>query len=163
MTDFVIQLLSPHHDRANFNCGVGPLDRYLREQAGQDARRRVARCFVAVRPNNDPAIAGYYTFSAAEIRADELDETEKRRLPRYASFPAALIGRLAVDLKYRGQRLGAAMIYDAVRRAAKADPAIFTLVVDAKDDSVAAFYRSLEFRPFANNPRSLYLPLSGRA
>lgn len=162
MTDFVIRLLASHHDRSGFCSGVEPLDRYLREQAGQDARRRVARCFVAARDENDPVIAGYYTFSAAEIRADELVEDEKRRLPKYASLPAVLIGRLAVERNFRGRKLGAAMIFNAVRRADKADPAIFTLIVDAKDDFAVRFYRSLEFRPFASNPRALYLPIPRR-
>ena len=162
MTEFVIRLLAAHHDRSNFACGVEALDRYLREGAGQDARRRVARCFVAAQDDDDPVVAGYYTFSAAEIRAEELREEEKRRLPRYAAFPAALIGRLAVDRHFRGRRLGAAMIFDAARRADRADPAIFALLVDAKDETVASFYRRLEFSPLASNPLSLYLPIAKR-
>ena len=42
-----IQPLSAELDRSAFSCGVPALDRYLREQAGQDARRRVAAPFVA--------------------------------------------------------------------------------------------------------------------
>ena len=38
------------HDRASFSCGVEPLDRYLREQAGQDARKHAAAPFVLVTP-----------------------------------------------------------------------------------------------------------------
>jgi predicted N-acetyltransferase YhbS len=52
-------------------------------------------------------------------------------------LPAALIGRLAVDERFRGQRLGSALVMDAARRAAGSDPAIFALVVDAKDDANA--------------------------
>jgi ribosomal protein S18 acetylase RimI-like enzyme len=107
-------------------------------------------------------IAAYYTFSAAEIRADELFEEEKRRLPKYSAFPAAIIGRLAVDRDFQGRGLGAAMIYDAARRADRADPAIFALVVDAKDGNAAAFYRRMDFQPFASNPLALYLPIAKR-
>ncbi len=42
-----IQPLGTDHDRVAFSCGVPALDRHLREQAGQDARRRVAAPFVA--------------------------------------------------------------------------------------------------------------------
>jgi hypothetical protein len=40
-----IDPLNAHHDRAAFASGVEPLDRYLRTQAGQDSRRRVASCY----------------------------------------------------------------------------------------------------------------------
>src|ERR1019366_6704278 len=38
------------HDRAAFSCGQEQLDRYLREQAVQDVKKRVAAVFVAARP-----------------------------------------------------------------------------------------------------------------
>ena len=58
------------HDRAAFSCGVEPLDRYLREQAGQDARKHAAAPFVLLTAAN--RIAGYYTLSATVILADDL-------------------------------------------------------------------------------------------
>ena len=45
-------------------------------------------------------------------------------------------------------------------RAARAEPAIFALIVDAKDDPAIAFYERLQFRRFASRPSSLYLPLA---
>jgi GNAT superfamily N-acetyltransferase len=69
-------------------------------------------------------IAGYYTFAAASLPLTELSADEKQRLPRYALLPAGLIGRLAVDQKHQGQRLGSALIVDAPARAARAEPAI---------------------------------------
>jgi len=33
---FIIEPLGPSHDRTEFTCGVDALDRYFREQAGQD-------------------------------------------------------------------------------------------------------------------------------
>ena len=41
----------------------------------------------------------------------ELSADEKQRLPRYALLPAGVIGRLAVDQKYQGQRLGGASLW----------------------------------------------------
>ena len=35
--DYRIEALDRRHDRKEFSCGVEPLDRYLKEQAGQDA------------------------------------------------------------------------------------------------------------------------------
>ena len=45
---FLIEPLRSNHDRTDFTCGVDALDRYFREQAGQDVRRRATACFVAL-------------------------------------------------------------------------------------------------------------------
>ena len=49
---------------------------------------------------------------------------------------------------------------DAVVRAAHAEPAIFALVVDAKDEEAAGFYQHLGFRRFTSKPASLFLPIA---
>ena len=61
--------------------------------------------------------------------------------PRYASVPVVRMGRLAVDQRYRGKKLGSALLWDAVLRATRSEIAAFALVVDAKDDAAANFYR----------------------
>jgi GNAT superfamily N-acetyltransferase len=146
--------------RADFDSGVEALDRYLKQQATQDIRRRVSNCFVALEGNT---IAGYYTFAATSISLPDLPDDISRRLPRYPLIPAALIGRLAVDRRFQGRGLGGALLADALIRAAKSDPAIFALVVEAKDDSAAAFYRRHLFRPFLGRPLKLFLTMSSAA
>lgn len=158
-TGFTIQPLGGAHDRRSFSCGVPALDRYLHELAAQDMRRRISNCFVAV--DADAAtIAAYYTFAATSFPLADLPPALTKRLPRYAALPAGLIGRLAVDQRFRGKRLGSSLIMDAVQRAANADPSIFALVVDAKDDEATAFYRHLGFQSFASRPMSLFLPIA---
>ena len=151
---FSIEALNSAHNRKGFSSGVEPLDRYFRELVTQDVKRRVSNCFVAL--DAAGAIAGYYTFAAASLPLTELSADEKQRVPRYALLPAGLIGRLAVDQKYQGQRLGSALM-DA---AARAEPAIFALIVDAKDDSAVTFYQRHEFRRFVSKPASLFLPIA---
>jgi ribosomal protein S18 acetylase RimI-like enzyme len=159
---FVIEALSSKHDRGAFACGVEPLDRYLQTQAGQDIRRRISNCFVAVIEETN-LIAGYYTLAAASIPIDDLPTELARRLPRYPVVPAALIGRLAVDRNYTRRSLGLALVYDAISRTMRADPAILALVVDAKDETAAIFYKRLGFRPFVSRPLSAFLPLATAA
>ena len=155
---FRIEPLGSAHNRKGFCCGVAALDPYFQDLATQDVRRRVSNCFVAC--NADGVVAAYYTFAATGFPLSDLPLEETKRLPRYGLLPAALIGRLAVDERFRGQRLGSALVVDAARRAAGSDPAIFALVVDAKDDAAAAFYLHLGFGRFASRPMSLYLPLA---
>lgn len=155
---FTVEPLGPAHNRKAFSCGVAVLDRYLHELVTQDIRRRVSNCFVAC--EEAETIAACYTFAAASFPLSDLPPEQTKRLPRYGVLPAGLIGRLAVDQRFRGRRLGSALIIDAARRAAGADPAIFALVVDAKDEAAVAFYEHLEFRRFVSRPMSLYLPIA---
>jgi ribosomal protein S18 acetylase RimI-like enzyme len=158
---FVVAPLSPSHNRQAFSCGVEALDRYLQTQAGQDVRRRLSNCFV-VSPDSR-TIAGYYTLAAASIPLSDLPVEETRRLARYPLLPAALIGRLAVDHRYQKRSLGAALLFDAIKRAADAAPAVFGLVVEAKDDNAADFYRRFDFRSHDRMPRRLFLPMATAA
>ena len=155
---FTIEPLSAAHHRKAFSCGVAPLDRYLHELAAQDVKRRISNCFVA--RDDAGTIAAYYTFAATSLPLTNLPTELTKRLPRYALLPAGLIGRLAVDQRFRGQGLGGALIMDATRRGSGADPAIFALVVDAKDGTAVGFYRHLGFLPFASRPMSLFLPIA---
>ena len=155
---FRFELLDATHDRTQFCCGEDVLDRYLQTQATQDMRRRVANCFVAIEAVAGK-IAAYYTLSAASIPLMDLPADETKRLPRYPTLPAVRIGRLAVDQRFQGRGLGAALLMNAVDRTLRADAAAFALLVDAKDDRAVGFYRHYGFRTLVSRPRTLFLPL----
>jgi GNAT superfamily N-acetyltransferase len=156
---FVIAPLAAAHDRQTFSCGAEPLDHYLRTQAAQDVRRRIANCFVAL-PLQSNAVAGYYALSAASIPMTDLPAEQARKLPRYPVLPAALIGRLAVDRRHQGKQLGAALLFDAIARAIRADAAVFALLVDAKDEAVARFYRHHGFEAFPGRSARMFLTVA---
>jgi predicted GNAT family N-acyltransferase len=153
-----IEPLGSHHDRTVFSCGVEPLDRYIRTQAGQDARKRVASCFVLT--DDAGSLAGYYTLSATSIALADLPPELAKRLPRYPAIPATLMGRLAVDYRRRGQRLGELLLFDAFSRTLRSDIASYAFVVDAKDDDAAAFYERYRFLRLSAAGRRQFLPLA---
>lgn len=159
MSRFRIELLASEHDRTGFQSGVQALDRYFRQQVGQDTRRRVTACYVAL-DRDSASIAGYYTLAAGSVPLAEVPEALAKKLPRYNAVPVARLGRLAVDKRYRGQRLGAALLWDALTRASRSEVAVFALVVDAKDAQAAAFYRHFGFVEFGSLPNQLLLPLT---
>jgi ribosomal protein S18 acetylase RimI-like enzyme len=159
MTPFRFETIGEEHDRARFHCGEEALDRYFQTQATQDIRRRVANCFVAVEVATGQ-VAAYYTLSAASIPLVDLPPAEIKRLPRYPTLPAVRIGRLAVDERFQGRGLGAALLMNAAHRTLNADAAAYTLLVDAKNDGAVAFYQRYGFRPLISQPRTLFLPLA---
>lgn len=153
-----IEPLSSDHDRSGFDSGVEPLDRYFRTQAGQDARKNLAAPFVLVLP--DGTIAGYFTLSSTSVRLAELPARVVRKLPRYPSVPATLLGRLAVDRRCRGQGYGRFLLADALYRAARSEIATFAVIVDAKDDDARRFYERESFLPFPDQPMKLFRPIA---
>ena len=155
---FQLSKLDSAHDRAAFSSGSQPLDRYLREQATQDIRRRVAACFVALA--NGERVAGYYTLASASVLLVDLPASAGKKLPRYPSVPAVRLGRLAVDQSYAGQGLGGALLADALDRAARSEIAAYALIVDAKDETAVAFYRHHGFIALPDSPLTLFLPLA---
>mgnify|MGYP003382043943 FL=1 len=155
---FQLALLNGAHDRTTFNSGSETLDRYLCEQVTQDVRRRVAACFVAT--TDGKRIAGYYTLASASLLLAELPASTGKRLPRYPTVPAVRMGRLAVDQGFKGQGLGSALLADALGRAARSEVAAYALMVDAKDDVAASFYRHHGFIALPDSPRTLFLPLA---
>jgi ribosomal protein S18 acetylase RimI-like enzyme len=159
-TGYRIEPLDKEHDRRAFACGVEALDRYIKEQAGQDARRRVAAPFVLCEPDSN-AVLGYYTLSALSIDVGAWPEEVARKLPRYPVVPATLLGRLAVDSRLRGLGMGEHLLMDALRRALEAsrEVASVAVVVDAKNDAALVFYRRFEFIAFADVLNRLFLPM----
>lgn len=157
----IIEPLGKQHERTVFDCGVEPLGRYIREQAGQDAKKKIAVTFVLV-GDTATSIAGYYTLSSTNIDVGELPKNITKKLSRYPLMPATLIGRLAVDKSYQARGYGEILLVDALKRSLISTQQIgsVAVVVDAKDDNAKAFYEHFQFIPFINYPNRLFLPMA---
>jgi ribosomal protein S18 acetylase RimI-like enzyme len=154
-----IEPLSGQHGRSQFFSGSEPLDRYFRETASQDVKRRVATCFVAVgRDARD--VAGYYTLTATSIALSAFSPDIVGKLPRYPVVPAALLGRLAVASDYQGLGLGGVLLADALKRTSRAELGVFAMVVDAKDAAAQRFYEHYGFMLLPGEARRLCLPIT---
>ena len=153
-----IEPLSAKHDRSQFSSGSESLDRYFREQASQDVKRRIATCFVATSVENQ-SVVGNYTLTATGIALSSIPETITKKLPRYPVVPAVLMGRLAVDRRSKGQGLGGILLADALMRTARAELGVFAMIVDAKDEAAQSFYEHYGFVLLPGEARRLCLPI----
>ena len=106
--DFVIQHLGRQHQRESFDCGEESLNEFLQKYARQNSTKGFGRTFVAVLPGQTEVL-GYYTLSSGRISFEIIPE----KVPRYP-IPTVHLGRLAVDLKMQGQRLGELLLIDAL-------------------------------------------------
>ncbi len=134
------------------------MNQYLREQAGQNVKRDIARTFVTVRQTDPGRIGGYYTLTLRSLAFDALPQ--EKHLPRYP-LPMVHLGRLAVDVAFQGQRLGKRLLLDALTQSQKiAELAgCYAVEVIALDQNAAAFYLKYGFHPLADDPLHLYMTL----
>jgi len=135
---------------AGFRCGKHPLDDFFARHALANDRAGVCRVYVARRREDDPptlpAILGFYTLSMASVSADSIASVLREKMPKYP-LPVALIGRLAVDQRAQGRRLGEVILLDALKRVLDAADVVGCLgvIVDAKDEGAERFYAKYDF------------------
>ncbi|MBE9006574.1 GNAT family N-acetyltransferase [Fortiea sp. LEGE XX443] len=153
--DYFIEPLGKH-DRTAFDCDVESLDRYFKQQAGQDVRRRVAAPFVLIEKSSGN-ISGYYTLSATSIKFSELPPEITKKLPKYPTVPVTLLGRLAVDQNHQQKGLGEMLLMDVLYRSLQSEIATIAVVVDAKDDVALSFYEHYNFIRFTDFSHRLFL------
>ncbi len=76
----------------SFACGSAPLDGDIREQAAQDMRRLLAKCFVALAAGEN-RVLGFYALAAASPPLDLLAPDLRYRLPCRPAVPVARVFR----------------------------------------------------------------------
>lgn len=149
------------HDRAAFSCEHERLNQYLKEQASQEIKKRVAAVYVLTPDGR--TIAGYFTLSQYAIDAGELpdDVVKKLHVPKYDKLPATLLGRLARSQQFKGAGLGEILLMGALKRALEHSRNIASLavVVDAKDEKARAFYKAYGFVDLPGHPNRLFIAM----
>lgn len=159
MPEWHIGRLLATHERGGFTCGKPSLDEFIRQLATQYERRNMGRTFVAVRPP-DPTVFGYYTLASGSVAFANLPEEVSKKLPRHP-IPVAHLGRLAVDEKIRGQRLGETLLLDALQRCHRfsEELGLFAVEVFALDDEARRFYLKYGFNSLVDDDKHLYLTM----
>lgn len=169
-----LEPLTGNHDRIGFDCGVEPLNVWLKQTALQHQSKGISRTFVAI-PNDDealqtyqslgydaigsPTILGFYALASAFILIEDLPQALAKRYPR--QIPVTRLGRLAIRADLQGQGLGQLLLADAISRARNAAQAVGSagIVVDAKDDGAARFYQHHGFVICDRDPIKLFLAM----
>jgi predicted N-acetyltransferase YhbS len=148
------------HDRTAFQCGNPDLEDFLQTKAAKHQAQRISRTFVLVSEADPGRILGFYSLSNCQIDRQLLTETVGKTLPRHP-ISAVMLGRLAVDKREQGKRLGTWLLMDALKRTVLVgqQSGVFALVVAAADAKARDFYLRHGFLAMADRPLTLYLPL----
>lgn len=158
--NYATKPLAATHEKEKFYCGKPMLDNYIKTQAKQDAKGKVSVCLVL--SDDDKEIKGYYTLSNGSIPRFQLPESIIKKLPKYKNLPVTLLGRLAIDQKYKGQQMGKLLLIDALKRSldiSLASIASMAVIVDPIDREAADFYLKFGFILLADSGR-MFLPMA---
>lgn len=149
-----LERLGDHHHLAGFESGQAELDEWLRRHALAAQQMDSARTFVLIEADR---VVGYFSLTMASVRRQDAPARLVRGLPGYP-VGAVLLARLAVNRADHGRGLGAWLLAEALRRAVAAGEAAAArlVIVDAIDDTAAAFYRHHGFTPAPDHDLRLY-------
>jgi GNAT superfamily N-acetyltransferase len=161
MLDWIVERLAAHHDRNAFDCGNPSLNNWFRQQAGQFEKKDLARTYVLVSASRTALVGGYYSISTCQIHHADLPPAQSKGLPQNMVIPAALLGKLAVHKDHHGRGIGSALLAYAFQRMLHLanEIGLRVVVVDAIDESAAAFYLKQGFIAMPNHSNRLFIPI----
>ena len=138
--------LDAQHKKDEFHCENNLLTSYFRNQANQDVKRQLSRCFVMV--NDENSVKGFYTISSSSINRELIPDDIKSKLPKsYKDIPVILLGRLARDSKYKKERIGELLLLDALKRCYDVTLSLgcMAVIVYPIDENATTFYLKYGF------------------
>jgi GNAT superfamily N-acetyltransferase len=151
------QPLTQEHDCSEFNCGEPVLNDWLKRRALANQVTGASRTFVVVGDHN--RVLGYYALAVGAVAHAAVTGAVRRNMPD--PVPVMVLGRLAVDLSCQGEKLGTAMLKDAVLRtiAVSENAGVRALLVHALNEPARQFYLQHGFSSSPFNPLTLMLRL----
>ena len=111
--------------------------------------------------HEDNRVVGFYALAPTAVLPAAMPRSLRGGQPPNP-VPALLLGQLAIDLDWKGQGVGSALLAHALRRSLAAAALIGgrALVVRAIDDEAAAFWRRRGFRPSRDDEMVLFRSLA---
>lgn len=150
------ELLNADHDKNQFDCGNETLNEWLNKRAlknqGSGASRTLVIC-------SDNQVIGYYALASGSIERMAAPKTIARNMPE--PIPVTVLGRLAIDLQFQGQSLGAALLKDSILRTVlvSRNIGVRAMLVHAISEDAKRFYSSYGFEESLINEMTLMLSL----
>jgi GNAT superfamily N-acetyltransferase len=150
------QRLEGTHDLGQFDCGEASLNEWLVRRALKNEANGASRTYVVCVDNS---VVGYYSLANGAIDRDLAPKPMKRNMPD--PIPVMVLGRLAVDRRFQGQKIGRALLGDAILRVLSAAEivGIKAILVHAISEDAKQFYRCSGFLESPVTPMTLCLVL----
>lgn len=136
--------LSPCHlrkdllENTNFDCGEQSLNDWLCLRSYKNELKGASRTYLVLTEKKE--IAAYCCLSSYSIFHSETKSSIKRNMPN--PIPAIMLGRLAVDNKFKGQGLGKSLLKFVIAKAQRASliHGVVGVISQPLSDNVRDFY-----------------------
>jgi GNAT superfamily N-acetyltransferase len=153
--------IAKKHQRDAFDCGEPALNDFLQNHARKNHEAGGAKTFLAIADEDGATVLGFYSLSPASVEYAKTPDIVKRKLARY-DVPVFRLARLAVHRGVQGKGMGGQLLLAAGRRCilAAAEVGGVALLIDAKNERAATWYKSYGAVPIEDAPLSLLLPLA---
>ncbi len=150
-------LLDPRHELEAFDCGVPPLDDWLKRRARNNALSGASHTYVACAGTK---VVGYYALAAGSVVLSTAPGRFRRNMPD--PVPVVVLGRLAIDRSQQGKGLGRALVRDASLRVLQAANIIGVrgMLVNAISHDARSFYEALGMTVSPIDPMTLMVTLA---
>lgn len=109
IANYHYEKLSEKHDLSNFSCGVDDLDEFLKEDALKEQEENLSVTYLAIHQSE---IIGFITILTDNIPYNIVKNDVETK---YNSYPSVKIGRLGININYKGLHFGT-MILDDISR-----------------------------------------------
>lgn len=130
----------------------------------ESSRRAHAMGSAAVRVCTNPhdGVVGFFALVNHEIRMAEDARVSRGDAGGLSTIPATLLARFALHNELRRQGLGVELLLEVLRVAVDASTKVASrlIVLDAKNEALAAWYQERSFKPINSNPLRLYMKMS---
>lgn len=149
------QPLADKHVIDDFDCGQDTLNYWLKKKALKSEGLSSRTYVVCV----EGQVVGYYCLAMGNVVRSEAPGKLRRNMPD--PLPVMVLGRLAVDVRYKKLGIGRGLLKDAVLRADKINQNVGfrALMVHALDEEARAFYETYGFLRSPHDEWTLFLPL----
>ena len=148
--------LTGSHEVAEFDCGNDALNDWLIKRALKNQNSGASRTFVTCQNNK---VVGYYALASGSVERMLSPKSIARNMPE--PVLVMVLGRLAIDARMQGQRLGSSLLKDALLRTllVSKNVGIRAILVHDISEDARRFYLGYGFQASPIAPMTLMLPV----
>ncbi|MFK8012641.1 MAG: hypothetical protein AB8B80_11405, partial [Marinicellaceae bacterium] len=153
-----IKQLNKGHDRKKFDCGQSEINKFLKLQANQSAKKSYSQTHVLIDENKPIQIIGFYTLTSILINKPLQHQINIK-------YPHELFGvnlaRMGVDINFQKQSLSSHLIIDAIEKTTiiEQNMGCQGLFVDAKNEKLIQYYKKFGFETISDTSYRMWLPI----
>lgn len=155
------ELLTESHLIDRFASGESVLDEWLKRRALANQQSGASRTFVVADQAGE--VYGFYALAAGAVTHQLASANVRRNMPD--PVPVLVLGRLAVDQRAQGIKLGGALLQDALKRAlvVAENTGVRAILVHALHGRARSFYEHYGFITSPVDPLTLMIRLSQKS